>query len=107
MAKELIFTARTIDAEEALRIGLVNHVVSQTHLDETALDMAAVIAENSPAAIRASKEVIDLATLNLDAVKREGEHNRELRGSEEHRSRFQAAAERVTGETQPPAAGSG
>jgi len=98
MAKELIYTARTVDADEALRMGLVNHVVPLADLEGSVMAMAEQIAVNSPAAIQASKEVIDLATLNLDAVKREGEHNRELRAGMDHRSRFRAAAERVTGE---------
>ena len=97
MAKELIFTARTVDANEALRVGLVNRVVPQPNLETAVMEMAGAIAQNSPAAIMASKEVIDLATLDLGAVKREAEHNRELRASDEHRQRFSAAAERVTG----------
>ena len=95
MAKELIFTARTVDAEEALSIGLANHVVPDADLERTVLEMAAQIAGNSPAAIAASKEVIDIATSTKDAARRELEHNMALRQSEDHVSRFRAAAERV------------
>ncbi len=97
MAKELIFTARTVDADEAQRIGLVNHVVEQGELAHFVIEMAGQVAANSPAAILASKEVIDIATANRDAARREMEHNIKLRQSEEHRSRFKDAADRVTG----------
>ena len=96
-AKELLFTARVVVADEAERIGLVNRVVPLDQLKEEALALAQAIAANSPAAIRASKEVIDLAVDNSAAVAREAELNRELRLSEEHRRRFRAAAEKVTG----------
>lgn len=98
MAKELVLTARIIDAPEALRIGLANHVVALADLERTAVEMAHMIAGNSPAAVVASKEVIDIASSNRDAAKRELEHNIELRQSAEHRDRFRAAAERVTGQ---------
>lgn len=95
IAKELIFTARTIDAEEALRIGLANRVVPLDDLERTALEMADQIAANSPAAIAASKEVIDIATSAKDAGRSELAHNIKLRKSDDHRERFRAAAERV------------
>jgi enoyl-CoA hydratase len=98
MAKEIVFTARTIDAPEALRIGLANHVVPLADLEATVSEMAALIATNSPAAVAASKEVIDIASSNKDAARRELEHNLELRRSADHRDRFRAAAERVTGQ---------
>src|SRR3990170_7619395 len=63
LAKELIFTARVVDADEALRIGLVNHVVPHGDLDETAWDLALQIAKQSPDAVRWSKAVIDAATI--------------------------------------------
>ena len=95
MAKELIFTARVVDAEEAVRIGLASHVVPDADLERTVLEMAEQIAGNSPAAITAAKEVIDIATSTKDAGRREFEHNVALRQSEDHVARFRAAAERV------------
>lgn len=96
MAKELLFTARTIDAREALRIGLVNHVVPLERLEATVSEMTQAIAANSRPAVMASKEVIDIATSSPEAPRREVEANVELRQSDEHRERFRAAARRVT-----------
>jgi enoyl-CoA hydratase/carnithine racemase len=97
IAKELIFTARVVDAEEALRIGLANHVAPPAELPSLAAEMAFAIAANSPIAVRASKDVIDLATTISDAGQRELAHNLRLRQGEDHRQRFREAAERVTG----------
>ncbi|MEW6440500.1 MAG: enoyl-CoA hydratase-related protein [bacterium] len=54
-AKELIFTARRITAEEALAIGLVNQVVPGDKLLETARKLALQICENGPIAIQQAK----------------------------------------------------
>lgn len=58
-AKELIFTGDTIDAQEALRIGLVNQVVSPEALIEEAKNLANKIMEVSPTAVRIAKTVIN------------------------------------------------
>lgn len=58
MAKELIFTAAVIDAEQALRIGLVNRVTSAENLMDTAFQMADAIGKNGPIAVRAAKMAI-------------------------------------------------
>ncbi|MBL4652820.1 MAG: enoyl-CoA hydratase/isomerase family protein [Flavobacteriales bacterium] len=50
-ANEMIFTAAMISAEEAKQWGLVNNVVPQEELLETAKKMASKIARNSPVAI--------------------------------------------------------
>ena len=67
MAKQLIYTARNIDAAEALRIGLVNQVVTQEELLPTAEKLANTIAGNAPIAVRACKKAInDGLQANID-----------------------------------------
>ena len=59
-AAEMIYTGRQVDAEEAYRIGLVNSVHPLDQLMIAAWEMAGRIARNSPAAVRASKNLIAL-----------------------------------------------
>ena len=59
MAKQMLYTARNIDAAEALRIGLVNAVYPQADLMEAALKMAGGIAKNAPIAVRACKKAVN------------------------------------------------
>jgi len=60
-AKELIFTGETIDADEALRIGLVNRLVDDGDLESAATALADRIAGQPPIAVRGSKRAIDKA----------------------------------------------
>ena len=59
MAKQLIYTARNIKADEAKRIGLVNEVYPLEELMPAAKKMAASIAANAPIAVRACKKAIN------------------------------------------------
>lgn len=59
MAKQLIYTARNIKADEALRIGLVNAVYPAEELMAQAEKMASTIAGNAPIAVRACKKAIN------------------------------------------------
>ena len=59
MAKQLIFTARNIKADDALRLGLVNAVYTSEELMVQAKKMAATIAANAPIAVRAAKKAIN------------------------------------------------
>ncbi|SEQ06865.1 enoyl-CoA hydratase [Lachnospiraceae bacterium RM5] len=67
MAKELIYTARNIKADEALRIGLVNAVYPAEELMNAAKKMASRIAMNAPIAVRNCKKAInDGMQVNID-----------------------------------------
>lgn len=58
-ANELIFTAGMISADEAYRCGLVNSVVEQEELLDTAKKMASKIIRNSPMAIRSAIKAVN------------------------------------------------
>ena len=59
MAKQMIYTARNIKADEAYRIGLVNAVYPAEELMPAAEKMAATIAKNAPIAVRNCKKAIN------------------------------------------------
>ncbi|UTC44337.1 enoyl-CoA hydratase-related protein [Treponema sp. OMZ 857] len=58
-AKELIYTGRTVKAEEALAIGLVNKVTKPENLMAETIAMAQVICQKAPFAIKKAKEAIN------------------------------------------------
>jgi len=58
-AKELIFTGDLIDAQEAMRIGLVNKVVASDKIIEEAKNIAHKIIDVGPTAVRLAKTVIN------------------------------------------------
>ncbi len=67
-ARELIYTGRTVDAAEALRIGLANLVVPDAEVVDRALALAAEIAQNGRLAVRGAKRA-------LNALSRPGQEN--------------------------------
>ena len=70
-AAEIILTSRAVEADEALQIGLLNHVVEGEQLLEQALEMAAMMTRWPPVALRASKCVLQHnVEANLDEALR-------------------------------------
>jgi methylglutaconyl-CoA hydratase len=66
-ARDLLLTGRIIGAEEAARMGLVNEVVAPDNLMKRARELAALLMENSPASLRATKKLLnDQARAELD-----------------------------------------
>ena len=57
-ALELIMTGEMIDAEEALRIGLVNHITEPEELNQRVMKMASLIATKSSNTLRVAKETL-------------------------------------------------
>jgi len=60
-AREIFFTARRFDAEEALRMGLVNRVVPKEALETAVKETAGTIAANAPLTVAAAKLSIEEA----------------------------------------------
>ncbi|WP_458189029.1 enoyl-CoA hydratase/isomerase family protein [Haladaptatus sp. NG-WS-4] len=60
-AKELVFTAGYVDAEEAHRIGLVNHAVPSGSLDEKVTEIVDSIQDTGRMAVKNSKRAINYA----------------------------------------------
>jgi enoyl-CoA hydratase len=67
-AKELLFTAGFIDANEAHRLGMVNRVIPRDHLEEATLTLANEIAQMHPHALLMAKRAVNQS---LDA---QGQH---------------------------------
>jgi enoyl-CoA hydratase/carnithine racemase len=66
--KELLFTGEALDAERALRIGLVNRVVPAPALEDHARTLATTIAANAPIAVQAMKSYVRRTSHALTSI---------------------------------------
>ena len=96
MAKELIYSGRMVDAEEALRIGLVNAVFPPEEVLERALELAGSLAAKSPLVLAAAKELANRSLQgDLDAaLDDEAERFAQLFGSEDQKEGMRAFVEK-------------
>lgn len=61
-AKEIFFTARRVNAEEALSLGIVEHVVSREQLLDKAFELASQIKLSSPLGVAGIKRMVNIGT---------------------------------------------
>lgn len=64
-ARMILMAGQQIDAQEALRIGLVNQVVPAADLNAAVLKLAHAIAENAPLSVRAAKQALNMLSRGL------------------------------------------
>jgi enoyl-CoA hydratase len=69
LALELTLTGEYISAQRAYDIGLVNRVVPAADVVDTAVELATTIARNGPLALRATKEVVRLAHVDMPTAR--------------------------------------
>ena len=67
-ARDLLLTGRTVDADEALRIGLVSRVVEADRLLDEALEAAAAVAATAPVASRLTTRALRAGHPDLEAA---------------------------------------
>jgi enoyl-CoA hydratase len=96
MAKELIYSGRMVDAEEAMRIGLVNAVFPPEEVLDRALELGRALAAKSPLVLAAAKELANRSLQgDLDAaLDDEAERFAQLFGSEDQKEGMRAFVEK-------------
>jgi len=76
VAKDIMFSARRLDAEEALRIGLINRIVPPNELEGNTIEYARGLCNNAPLSIQASKFFIN--QLGLERAQRDDGRIKEM-----------------------------
>ncbi len=93
-AKELVFTGRILDAEEAYALGLFERLCEPGEAVSTALDLAAAIANNAPLALQVAKVALNASGARGDPAALERVGQGLLFDSEEKRARMTAFLEK-------------
>jgi enoyl-CoA hydratase/carnithine racemase len=95
-AKEMVWSTRRVEAKEAERIGLVNHLVQPSELSAGARGLLAEVTEHAPVAVGLAKSLIDGAheTPLETQFEREADAQAECIQSDDHREAVSAFLER-------------
>ena len=96
-AQEWCLTARMVDAEEALRAGLVTEVVPAERLVDRAVELGEMIAQHAPAAVARVKAVLAQNATNSDfraVMAHENEQNAQARLEPDHKEAVTAFMEK-------------
>ena len=96
-AVEIMLTGRSVLAEEALELGIINEVVSQSSLMNVAMEKAKAIASNCPSSVRYSMEALnhmDHLENYPDALNKSAKLIELLRQTEDHKEGVAAFVEK-------------
>ncbi|MBW0149144.1 enoyl-CoA hydratase [Marinobacter arenosus] len=95
-AAELLMLGGAFTADEASRLGLINRVCEPAETEARALEVCAQLAKQAPAAIRATKELLNRPTLNQlkETMAAEGQRFAERLKSPEASEAFRAFVEK-------------
>jgi 2-(1,2-epoxy-1,2-dihydrophenyl)acetyl-CoA isomerase len=96
-AQEWCLTARMVDADEALRAGLVTEVVAPERLIDRAVELGETIAQHAPAAVRRVKRVLEMNATDSDiqsVLLRENAQNAAARQEPDHKEAVAAFMEK-------------
>jgi enoyl-CoA hydratase/carnithine racemase len=79
-AKDLLMTGRPVEAPEALRVGLVNHVLPASELSEFTNDLAKKVARNAPLTVQGAKRAVQTSLEGASAEAERAIHDLRIRG---------------------------
>ena len=99
VAQDLFYTGRRIDGEEALRLGILDRLVPQADVRDSAVAYAREIAANAPLALMSVRNSMrgDLADAVQAATDHEGREQFRLQQTKDHKEGVKAVAERRIG----------
>ena len=98
-AKDILFSARTVDDREALAIGFIQRLVPAADLERVTYDYLKTVADNAPLSVRGAKATVQLC---LEGLNEDSRHRLEALAQETYESEDYAEGTRAFLEKRPP-----